>query len=250
MRKALLVGLVVTLGWATTASAQYLPLEGKLYVDVNGLYQSTSQSLDQRGTFSLYDEEGTFETSQRISGGALWDVGFGYTVWRELSLGVDIAQFSRNLTMEVTGTAPHPLYFNESRAFASDAASSHKARTIALLAAWRIRVGAIEKLRLRVMAGPVHVRVHQGLASGGSITETGPPYSTVDASVSVETPVKNGVGFVGAIDLGYSITDNIGAGLLLRYAGGSVEFTEQLGGRTITVDAGGFQVGGGVRLRF
>ncbi len=251
MRKALLIGLAVSLGWATSASAQYLPLDGKLYVDVNVLYQATSRSVDQRGAFSLYGEEGTFEASQRISGGPLWDVGFGYTVWRDLAVGVDISQVSRKPTMSVTGTAPHPLFFNSHRAFVSDAPSSHKARTIAFLASWRIRMGGpLEKVDLRVMAGPASLRVEQGLATGGTIEETGPPYSNVNATVGVEKQVKSRVGFVGGIDIAYSITETVGAGLLLRYAGGSVEFAEQLGGQNIRVKAGGFQVGGGLRLKF
>ena len=251
MRKALLVGLIVAMGWAPEASAQYLPLDGKLYVDINGLYQATSQSVDQRGTFSIYEEEGFFETTQRIGAGGLWDVGFGYNVWRDLSLGLDIAQFSRNQTMEVRGEAPHPVFFNMPRAFVTEASSSHQTRTVAVLASWRLRMGGpLEKMSLRVMAGPAFLHVEQGLATSGTIEETTTPYSTVNATVSVGTQVKNGVGFVGGMDIAYPITDNLGAGLLLRYAGGSVKYVEQLGGQTVRVDAGGFQVGGGVRLRF
>lgn len=251
MRKALLVGLVATFGLATSASAQSLPLDGKFYVDVNGLYQAASLSIDQRDTFSLYDEDGSVEAAQRVRGGAAWDVGFGYTVWRDLALGLDIAQFSRKPAMDVSGTAPHPLFFDSPRAFAADASSSHKVRTIALLASWRIRTrGALEKVKLRVMGGPAHLRVSQGLASEVTIAEVGFPYATVDVSVTTETPVKTTVGFVGGADIAYQITDNIGAGLLLRYAGGSVTFDEPLGGQRLTVKAGGFQVGGGVRLRF
>jgi len=251
MRKALLIGLAVSLGWATSASAQYLPLDGKLYVDFNVLYQATSRSVDQRGTFALYGEEGTFEASQRISGGPLWDLGFGYTVWRDLAVGVDISQFSRKPTMSVTGTAPHPLFFNSPRGFSSDVRSSHEARTIAVLASWRVQMrGALEKMNLRVMAGPASLRVEQRLVSDVTVAETGPPYDTVDVSVTTRTPAKTSVGFVGGVDVAYAISDSLGAGLLLRYSGGSVKLSDPLGSGNITVNAGGFQVGGGLRLRF
>lgn len=251
MRKALLMGLAVSLGWATSASAQYLPLDGKLYVDVNMLYQSTSRSVDQRGTFPLYGEEGTFEASQRIKAGPLWDIGFGYTVWRDLAVGLDVSQFSRKPTMSVTGTAPHPLFFNSPRAFSTDVESRHTARTIAVLASWRIRMrGALDKMNLRVMAGPASLRVEQRLASDVTVAEVGSPYDSVDVSVTTQTPAKTSVGFVGGVDVAYAISESVGAGLLLRYAGGSVTLNDPLSNQDITVKAGGFQVGGGLRLKF
>ena len=251
MRNALLVGLVVTLGWAASAGAQSLPLDGKLYVDVNALYQAATRSVDQRGTLSLYGEDGTVEASQRIGAGALWDVGFGYTVWRDLAVGLDISQFSRHQTISATGTAPHPLFFNSPRAFSAETSSSHKARTIAVLASWRFRTrGALEKLNVRVMGGPAALHVQQGLAADVTLTEGGFPYETVSASVATRTSSKNRVGFVGGVDVGYELLDNVGVGVLLRYAGGSAKLDEPLGGGTITVKAGGFQIGGGVRLKF
>ena len=122
---------------------------------------------------------------------------------------------------------------------------------IALMAAWRVRLrGPLERVNLRVMVGPAHVRAYQRFATGGTITETGSPFSTVDVTANVERLSKNSVGVIGGVDVGYPFHDNIAVGMLLRYAGGSVKFNEQLGGQTIRVNAGGFQVGGGVRLRF
>jgi hypothetical protein len=53
---------------------------------------------------------------------------------------------------------------------------------------------------------------------------------------------------VGA-DVTYMVTKTFGAGVLLRYAGGSADLATP-SGASLSLDAGGFQFGAGVRVRF
>lgn len=251
MRKALLVSAILVLAWVPETAAQVLPLDGKLFVDVNALYQTASQTIDQQVAFARYDEEGAFETTQRVKGSALWDLGFGYTVWRDLAIGLGISQFSRNQTMAGSGQVPHPLFYNEPRALATETRTRHKWRAIYLQALWKIRLsGAFEKVDLRLLGGPAHLRVWQGVAADSTITETGPPYSTVNVDVDVATKARTVFGVTGGVDVAYRLTENIGVGMLLRYTGGSTTFEEPLGGDSVKVRIGGFHAGGGIRLRF
>ena len=59
----------------------------------------------------------------------------------------------------------------------------------------------------------------------------------------------SGLGFNIGADMTYSIHQNIGAGLLLRYTYGSIGF--DLGnGETSDIKVGGFQIAVGARVRF
>ncbi|HZB25950.1 MAG TPA: hypothetical protein VE379_07450, partial [Vicinamibacterales bacterium] len=54
------------------------------------------------------------------------------------------------------------------------------------------------------------------------------------------------VGVHFGVDATYLVTPRIGAGVLVRYSVGSAD----LEGATDSLTVGGFQIGGGVRLRF
>jgi hypothetical protein len=199
----------------------------------------------------VYDEQGLLEATQNVESGGLWDLGFGYRAWRDLSFGLGVSQFSGSQVVAVSGQVPHPLFFETPRAFASSAPTEHRTRAIYLQAMWRLPMPpAMEKLNIRVMGGPAHLRVRQGLAAGGEFTEIGPPFSAVNVTVTTVTLSKSAAGFIGGVDVAYSLTSNIGVGMLLRGVGGSVELQDPFGTGDITIDLGGFQAGGGVRLKF
>lgn len=249
MRKVVLTGVVMVLGWSAQADAQWLPLEGKAFVDINGLYQAHSQELTQQGTFSLYDEQGTFDAKYGVDNGGVWDFGFGYRVWRDLSVGLGMSQFQKKGSASVTGSVPHPLFFGRPRSSTKDLTTNHKSRAIYLQAIWNYRLPDIEKLNLSLMIGPTHLRVTQELATGATISEVGAPYSSVNVNPAVVGRTKSTIGVLVGADISYSFHPNAGAGLLLRYIGGNVE-VPGLNNEKLKVDAAGFQVGGGVRLRF
>lgn len=249
MRKVVLTGVVTVLGWAAQADAQWLPLEGKAFVDINGLYQAHSQELAQQGTFSLYDERGTLDAKYGVDNGGLWDFGFGYRVWRDLSVGLGLSQFQKEGPATVTGSVPHPLFFDRPRTSTKDLTTNHKSRAIYLQAIWNYRLPDVEKLNLSFMIGPTHLRVTQELAIDAATSEVGAPYSSVNVTPAVVGPTKSTIGVLVGADISYRFHPNVGAGLLLRYLGGNVEL-RGLHDETMKVDAAGFQVGGGVRLRF
>jgi hypothetical protein len=71
---------------------------------------------------------------------------------------------------------------------------------------------------------------------------------TIDAVDVVELK-DSGWGFNIGADMTYAITPTIGVAGLLRYTHGNVEFNPAEG-QTADVNAGGFQIGAGVRVKF
>jgi len=224
-------------------------MDGKLFVDVNGLYQGQSQRVSQGTTFSLYDEVGSFETSQTVRAGGLWDVSFGYRVWRDLSVGLGVAQFQKDLSATVSGSVPHPLFYDSPRRYETRVTTSHQARAVAFLARYRVKIPGADRLAVEALGGPAHLRVRQDVIRDVSVAEVGPPFSSVNADPLVVGRAKSTIGVLVGADVSYQVHPNVGVGVLLRYIAGGVEVAGAADQR-VTLDAAGFQVGGGLRLRF
>src|SRR5262245_18755264 len=77
-KAALALGLCVA---PSMVSAQTMQFTDKGYVSVNGGWQAASHTLDTNFTFSLYEENATVASSQKIKGGGFFDIGGAYRVW-------------------------------------------------------------------------------------------------------------------------------------------------------------------------
>ena len=76
-----------------------------------------------------------------------------------------------------------------------------------------------------------------------------PFFDTVDvASVSTTTVSETGLGVHIGFDETFLLNDQLGVGGFFRFAGGSVDLPA--GDTLVSVDVGGVQVGGGLRLFF
>jgi hypothetical protein len=69
------------------------------------------------------------------------------------------------------------------------------------------------------------------------------------SSVAVIEQSGTAVSFTAGVDGTYLVTPKFGVGAFLRYSGASTDLPLS-GGGTITVEAGGLQIGGGLRYRF
>jgi hypothetical protein len=103
-------------------------------------------------------------------------------------------------------------------------------------------VPVTDKVDVGVSFGPSIFQVSQDIPTAITVTE---PSATL-ASTSVTKVDKTTVGIHFGVDVNYMITPRWGAGVLARYAWGSAD----LEGATDSLTVGGFQIGGGLRVRF
>jgi hypothetical protein len=68
-------------------------------------------------------------------------------------------------------------------------------------------------------------------------------------TVSQATTTGSQIGFNIGADMTYRFANNFGIGAIVRYAAATVSL-EPEGGDTADVKVGGFQFGGGLRIRF
>ena len=212
----------------------------KAFVNVSFGGQVGSHTLASSTSFSLYDEDGTLGSSQKIGGGGVFDISAGYKVHKNLAAGVGYSWSSDKADASITALVPDPVVTDHPRGVtASVPGLKHTENTIHLFAAWMVPV--TDKIDVAFIGGPSIFMVSQDLPASMTVTEPGP---TVN-QITTEKSSKTGVGFNIGLDVAYMLNKRFGVGGLARYTWGSVDLPQA----TESLTAGGFQIGVGLRMR-
>jgi len=253
MRKSVLsiaVAAVAFLAaWPSTARAQQGPLGGKVFVSVNFGIQVGDNSLVRESSFDLYDETATVEVNQTINNGAFLEFAGAYKVRDDLGVGLSYNFVSNSGEGTISGSLPHPQFFDQPRTFtASEDDLAHSENAFHFQAVWFVPF--TEKVDFTISGGPSLFNVKQELIRSVAFSENPPSFTSVTIdSVEVIELRDSAWGFNIGADMTYALTPSIGVGALIRYSRGTVEFNLS-DSQTADVTAGGFQIGGGLRLRF
>jgi hypothetical protein len=247
-RLALLV-LGFTLALGSDAAAQMRAWEAKGFINVNFGVQSGTHDLEQSGSFPLYDETARFNGPLTVEGGNLLDISGGARLWRNLAVAVTFSRVSDTSDTALTAQIPHPVFFNRPRtATASASGLEHRENAVHIHAMWVQPI--TDKLDVAIGAGPVFFSVTQQLVTGITVSEGSAPFTTVTiGGAPVSEEKANKTGFSVGADVSFMATRHLGGGFFFRYAVASVDLPA-LGGNATSLDVGGTQVGGGVRVRF
>lgn len=238
--KAGFLCLALCAGFASNASAQ-MTWTDKGFVNVTGGVQVGSHTLDTSTNFELYNEQATVATSQKVKSGGLFDVTAGYKVWRNLAVAVGYSWTGSKADASVQASVPDPVYYDRPRSVTSTAPGlEHSESVINISGVWMVPV--TDKIDVGVSAGPSIFIVNQDIPSTLTLAEPGPTVSGVDVNQASKTSV--GVNF--GVDVTYMLNPRFGVGGLARYTWGSVD----LEGASDKLTVGGFQIGGGLRMRF
>src|SRR3954469_12578129 len=136
------------------ASAQTMQWTDKGYATLNIGGQVGSHDLDTNSTFPLYDETATVTSTQKVSGGAFFEVGGAYRVWgNNLLAGVSFSHTGSDADVAITGSIPDPVFFDRPRTVNStQSGAKHSENALYLNAIWMIPVA--NKLDVGVFGGP------------------------------------------------------------------------------------------------
>jgi len=236
--------------FASQASAQNLPWEGRGFLNVNlGIQVAAEDVATTNTTFSLYDETGKLTTAQTIDSQAqFWDIGGGLRIAGNFGVGFTYTRLSATGSAEVNAQVPSPIYYDQPRtATATVDDLDHVEDGYHFQAVWMLPI--TDKVDIIFSGGPSVFNLKQGIVTSPQITEGAPPYSTVNMTVSQATTTGSQVGFNIGADLTYRFANNVGIGAIVRYAAATVSL-EPEGGEPSDVKVGGFQIGGGLRIRF
>lgn len=242
---------VAALALGTVPAAAQSSSPTRAFATINFGVQSQSQDLSQAGTFSLYDETGTFEAAHEIDGGPFFEIGAGVGIYRNFSIGASYAQRSTaSRDVAISARVPHPIFFDALRdATGTVSDVEHDERAIHLQAMWHIPVTV--EFDVTLFAGPSFFTVEEQLVESVTPSEIGGDFSQVNLdTIGLSAQRESAVGFNLGVDTRYMFTRNVGLGAMLRFTRGSVTLTSPSGGADIETDAGGFDIAGGLRFRF
>jgi len=219
------------------------------YISFNVGGQLSSHSFNTVSTPTIYGETAQVSVPYEVKSGMLIDFSGTYRVWRKLGVGLGYSWFSNTDQKVLTATIPNPLIVNSPRtATASTGDLSHSESALHVLFAWPFAIS--NKFDVVGIIGPSFTHVSQDLVDTVTPVEGAPPFSTVSiGSVGVVSESGWATGVNVGFDAIYHVTQKIGAGVLVRYVSGSVDLTTP-SGTSVKIDAGGTQVGIGVRYRF
>jgi hypothetical protein len=201
-------------------------------------------------------EIATFTAEYHSPVGAEFDFGGGVMITPAFGLGVSIAGTAHQDEAVLGIRIPHPTRFN---VYATDSAPTEdklmrSEGSVNIQAMFVSRVS--DRVTARVFAGPSFFRVRQDAVSDIRYEQfflSLPPVNevTITAYESVVIPFEDatGWGFHVGGDASIFFTRVVGLGWFAKYSRGTVEMPDPLAG-AIEVTTGGFQSGGGLRLRF
>ena len=234
-----IVGLLAGLALAgnSPAFAQTLAANS-IFIDVNGAGQTQSRTINTSTSVPIYGETAVINAAQKITSGPIFDISGGYRVWRGLSVAVGFSTFSRTSNGALIASIPSPIAFNRPLTVtASSSGLKHTELGTHVMAVWFFPI--TDKIDVDVFGGPSFIRLNQDVTTASVAT------GTQNLNVTTNRQTATAKGGNGGINASYLFSRHYGIGLFMRYAGGSVDLPA-----ASNMKVGGFQAGGGLRLRF
>ncbi len=248
MTKWLVMVCVVMSAGIPDAHAQMIQWQDRGYLSVNFGIQPQSRDFDEVSAPEINGDPATITVPHSIGSGAFPDFAVGYRLWENLGVHVGYSYFSKSETPTLSAQIPHPVVGGQSRtATASAGELSHSESAFHTHLVWMIPLS--EEIELAVLVGPSFYNINQSFVETVTVVET-PPYTSVSISeVQQIEQSDTAVAFTAGLDGTYRLTPRFGIGAFFRYSGASSDMPLS-GGNSVTVEAGGIQIGGGLRVRF
>ena len=214
---------------------------------MNGGYQPSTTSFDDRFTFDLNREVATVDTTYPIDAGPLFDAGVSLRLWKGLGIGGAISRFTADGVVQVEASLPHPLFFQRNREVSGESGGLTREETAIHIQA-QYQLPPFGKLLIVVAGGPSVLDVKQSIATDVNYTDQFPYDAATFVGVDSRRISGTATGFNVGADVRWMFTRNVGVGGLVRFTRAKVDL--EIDSRTVQVDAGGAQVGAGLRLAF
>lgn len=247
MRRILMAGLVVTtLGASRPATAQTREWSGRTWFSVSGGAQPAVNSFDDRFDLPLNAETGSVATTYPVQGGVVIAASGGVRVWKQLAVGLGLTRYNRRAQALIEARLPHPFFDNQFREIEGATGATRRETGAHLMVGWMVPV--TQRLRVLIAAGPSVLGVSQTVVSGVQFAEAFPYDSAAFTGATTLNASTTATGFNAGADVFWMFSRHLGAGGLAQVTRARARLP--LDGRSMTVDAGGAQAAGGIRLLF
>ena len=233
---------------AHAANAQTAAWNDHARVSINFGVQPSSTTFTGSTAKPVYLETSTINTTYGVSNGQLFDGGILVRVAGGIGVGVAVSSFSKSQTAPVTGTIPHPFFFNTPRSISGTTAALDRSEMVAHIQA--AYVVSSKRFDVAISGGPSFFNVSQDLVADVTYADAYPYDSVTFTAATVTKVTATKIGFNAGADIGVKLSKNVGVGALVRFSRASLSFPLAGAATGVRADAGGLQVGGGLRLFF
>jgi hypothetical protein len=222
--------------------------ETRFRLVLNAAFALTTQGYSDTRTPLAYAEPSTIRASYETGTGIGFDGAFQASFYRGFGVLVGYSYVSRDVTGSVDVSRPHPLYLNRPRTATAELSGYGFTESAADFDLAYARTAG--KLDWAIFAGVTLFKVEADLLSAPTFDERY-PYDTLVISGTPAAAIEGDTtGFNVRGRLDYRFGRSVGVGVQLRYATGSVTLDPGADASDVTLDAGGFSVGAGVRFYF
>jgi opacity protein-like surface antigen len=250
MRKfAVLMVLGVLVGGTREAAAQ--GVTDRVFMNIGFGVESGSNDAADTKTYTLYDETATVSSSTHWTSGSFFGGGVDFRVFKGFTVGVGYHQETNTTESAITGSIPHPIFFNQPRAINTTEGGLYRRENATHLTFGYV-LAINPKLDVLVTAGPSFFRLSEDIVSEVEIVERGGTYTEVLVVPTVTTQKRSVTGYNVGADVTYMLWQNdsvrLGAGGFVRYTGATTDV--RLLANDVETKVGGIQFGFGGRVRF
>lgn len=242
--------LSVLVGGAREAAAQGAA-QDRVYLNIGFGVESGSADANDSKQYTLYDEAATTSTTAKWTSGSFFGGGIDFRVFKNLTVGASYHQETNTSDTAITGTVPHPIFFDRSRALNSSATGLYRRENATHLSiGWIVPIGT--KLDVLLSGGPSFFRLQQDVVSEVTIAERGGAFTEIVVQPTVVTQKRSVGGYNATADVTYIVWQNdsvrLGAGGFFRYTNAKTDVRLLVSDFDTTI--GGVQFGFGARIRF
>jgi len=241
--------VLLALGRAAQASAQATAERDRIRISVNGGVQLSSIAFDTSAMRAVYLENAIIDTSYKTRVGPAVDGGVSVRIAGNVGVGVTVSAFTATHDANVSAAIPHPFFFKTPRTVTGTATGLRRDELVAhLLGIYAFRPTA--NVDVFVSAGPSFFRVRQAVVDDVSFRDTYPYDTPTFTSAASQRVSGQRTGFNAGADIGLRLSRHAGVGGSVRFSRAVVSLVMPNSTATTSVDAGGVQLLGGLRLYF
>jgi opacity protein-like surface antigen len=232
---------------AVPSAAQPAAWPERIWFGVSGGVQPATNGFNDAFDLPLYTEQEHVTVDYGSGSGALIAASGGYRIWKRLAIGLGVTRYAHDGSSTVNASLPHPFFDNTFREIEGTAPTERTETGAHLLIGWTWPITG--KLRVLLTAGPSFIDVRQEIVTNVRFSESFPFDTAEFTGVDTRTVSDRGTGFNAGADVSWMFSKRVGAGALAQFTRARVRL-DTGDGRTISVDAGGAQIGAGLRFVF
>jgi hypothetical protein len=225
--------------------------QDRVFAGLNFGYETGEATVSSTGSSRVYGENATTSTAATFGAGPIVDATVGARVLGNIGVSVSYTRQSTSADATVTGSLPHPLFFNRPRTYSQTLEGLSRVETgvhLSLGYMWKVS----NKFDVYTYGGPSSYRLNQETVTEIKVAEVGAPFTSVTVSPLIAVSKKSATGFHVGVDTTYVLVEtggtSIGIGGFARYTSASASVN--VGGGTVDTTVGGPQAGLGLRVRF